>query len=209
MSRNCGGRRSGWPGRVGVGGGRRDVGCWGGGGRLTRLLWRACSRVVLKRKQRQGTPASRAHLMYLWGPGKWGGWLRARGPPYRGCPWDPGTWLGSGCPGSCCQSRPVSFASGPPRTWSRSAATSPECPGGPRKRPGMGARRPRGTENQRGRPRDRGLGIQGRGERQGEGGRDLERGPGGRGQNREEKDRFAGSRDLEDSSWGWGWRGCG
>lgn len=32
---------------------------------LTRLLWRACSRVALKRKQRQGTPASRAHLMYL------------------------------------------------------------------------------------------------------------------------------------------------
>lgn len=73
MSRNCGGRRSGWPGwGEGVGGGRDVVGGWGGGGRLTRLLWRACSRVVLKRKQRQGTPASRAHLMYLWGPGKWG-----------------------------------------------------------------------------------------------------------------------------------------
>lgn len=35
---------------------------------LTRLLWRACSRVALKRKQRQGTPASWAHLMYLWEP---------------------------------------------------------------------------------------------------------------------------------------------
>lgn len=34
---------------------------------LTRMLCRACSRVALKRKQRQGTPASWAHLMYLRG----------------------------------------------------------------------------------------------------------------------------------------------
>lgn len=34
---------------------------------LTRLLWRACSRVAVKRKQRQGTPAARAHWTYLWG----------------------------------------------------------------------------------------------------------------------------------------------
>lgn len=39
----------------------------GGTGQLTRLLWRACSSVAPKRKQRQGTPASRAHLMYLLG----------------------------------------------------------------------------------------------------------------------------------------------
>lgn len=36
---------------------------------LTRLLWRACSSVAMKRKQRQGTPASRAHCRYLRGRG--------------------------------------------------------------------------------------------------------------------------------------------
>lgn len=36
---------------------------------LTRLLWRACSSVAVKRKQRQGTPASRAHCRYLRGRG--------------------------------------------------------------------------------------------------------------------------------------------
>lgn len=34
--------------------------------RLTLLLWRACSSVAQKLKQRQGTPASLAHWMYLW-----------------------------------------------------------------------------------------------------------------------------------------------
>lgn len=33
---------------------------------LTLLLWRACSSVAQKLKQRQGTPASLAHWMYLW-----------------------------------------------------------------------------------------------------------------------------------------------
>lgn len=45
---------------------------------LTRMLCRACSRVALKRKQRQGTPASWAHLMYLQGGRGQAG--RGRGP---------------------------------------------------------------------------------------------------------------------------------
>lgn len=53
--------------------GRGGYGVGGGSGcLLTRLLWRACSTVALKRKQRHGTPASRAHLMYLGGRGE--GW---------------------------------------------------------------------------------------------------------------------------------------
>lgn len=158
MSRNCGGRRSGWPGwGEGVGG---RAGCCGGLGRR-----RPAHPVVVacllqggaEEEAAAGDACISGTLDVPVGAGEVGGWQRARGPPYRGRPWDPGTWLGSGCPGSCCQSRPVSFASGPPRTWSRSAAMSPECPGGPRKRSRMGARRPRGTENQRGRPRDRGV----------------------------------------------------
>lgn len=37
----------------------------GSGEWLTLLLWRACSIVAQKLKQRQGTPASLAHWMYL------------------------------------------------------------------------------------------------------------------------------------------------
>lgn len=116
-------------------------GVWGDWGRwgcsLTRLLWRACSTVALKRKQRQGTPASRAHLMYL-GERRAGGLVKGPGPPSRDLPWDPGTWPGSGRRGLCCRSRPVSSASGLPHMRSHSAAMSPECPGDPERDQGWG-----------------------------------------------------------------------
>lgn len=126
ISRNCGGRGGAGEARAwwGVGGWR------GSGGSLTRLLWRACSKVALKRKQRQGTPASRAHLMYL-GEGRMGSLVKGLELPSRGLLWDPSTWPGSGRRGLCCQSRPVSSASGPPHMQSHNAAMSPECPGDP------------------------------------------------------------------------------
>lgn len=51
------------------------------------MLWRACSREALKRKQRQGTPASWAHLTYL-GPGK-GSLVRGPGATPRRAPAHP------------------------------------------------------------------------------------------------------------------------
>ena len=96
---------------------------------LTRLLWRACSRVAVKRKQRQGTPAARAHWTYLWGKE-----LDVQAPPAPPqAPYGPtyghATWRGSQRPGLCCRWRPVFLASGLSHRWSHSAARSLACPG--------------------------------------------------------------------------------
>ena len=147
MSRNCGGRRSGWPGR---GGGTGHVGRLGRQGPAHPVVVACLLQGGAEEEAAAGDACVSGTLDVPVGAGEVGSWQRAQGPPYRGLPWDPSTWPGSGHPGSCCQSRPVSFASEPPRTWSRSAATSPECPGGPRKsRSQMGTRRPRGTAPER------------------------------------------------------------
>lgn len=97
---------------------------------LTLLLWRACSSVAQKLKQRQGTPASLAHWMYLWR-----GQVLLSLPPSTQSPSPPqgsSTWPYLGHLDWCCQSQLASPALVLPGMSSHNAAMTPVCPMGPR-----------------------------------------------------------------------------
>lgn len=100
---------------------------------LTLLLWRACSSEAQKLKQRQGTPASLAHWMYLWRGKCCYRCHPALSPhPHPTPPQGSSTWPYLGHLDWCCQSQLASPASVLPGMSSHNAAMTPACPMGPR-----------------------------------------------------------------------------